>query len=391
MALNPDSVKIANSSDVIVVGAGLFGLTIAERIASQLSKKVTIIEKRDVIGGNAFSYFDDETGIEIHKYGSHLFHTSNERVWEYVNRFTTFTNYRHKVFTKHNGVIYSMPVNLHTLSQFFGKDLSPAEARTLLSNSDVVDTKDYENFEDKAIALIGRELYEAFFKSYTLKQWQVEPRDLSAEIFSRLPVRFNLNGDYFNDTHQGLPTHGYQKWFSRMIEHSNISPLLNTDYFQIRNELDLEQKIVIYTGPVDRYFDFCHGELSWRTLDFEFETVVEEDFQGTSVMNYADTPPLYTRIHEFRHLHPERKYASKQSIIAREFSRKANKSDEPYYPVNSHTDRERMKLYREEIAKEHAVFFGGRLGSYQYLDMHMAIASALTMFENQLFPLLRED
>jgi len=391
MALNPDSVKIANSSDVIVVGAGLFGLTIAERIASQLSKKVAIIEKRDVIGGNAFSYFDDETGIEIHKYGSHLFHTSNERVWEYVNRFTTFTNYRHKVFTKHNGVIYSMPINLHTLSQFFGKDLSPAEARTLLSNNDVVDTKDYENFEDKAIALIGRELYEAFFKSYTLKQWQVEPRDLSAEIFSRLPVRFNLNGDYFNDTHQGLPMHGYQKWFSRMIEHSNISPLLNTDYFQIRNELDLEQKIVIYTGPVDKYFDFCHGELSWRTLDFEFETVVEEDFQGTSVMNYADTPPLYTRIHEFRHLHPERKYASKQSIIAREFSRKANKSDEPYYPVNSHTDRERMKLYREEIAKERAVFFGGRLGSYQYLDMHMAIASALTMFENQLLPLLRED
>ncbi len=391
MALKSDLVRLANSSDVIVVGAGLFGLTVAERIASQLSKKVTIIEKRDVIGGNAFSYFDDKSGIEIHKYGSHLFHTSNERVWEYVNQFTRFTDYKHKVFTKHNGEIYSMPVSLHTLSQFFGKDMSPEEARILLSKDAGIDSKDFENFEDKAIAAVGREIYEAFFKNYTLKQWQVEPKKLPADIFTRLPIRYNLNSEYFNDKHQGLPVDGYQKWFSNMVQNPNINLLMSADYFQIKEELDLAKKVVIYTGPIDRYFDYRHGELSWRTLDFEFESIELEDFQGTSVMNYADAPPFFTRIHEFKHLHPERRYKSNQTVIAREFSRKATKSDEPYYPINSKSDREMLVLYREDMAKEKAVFFGGRLGTYQYLDMHMAIASALTLFENELKSLLEGE
>jgi UDP-galactopyranose mutase len=388
MAAKSDLVRLANASDVIVVGAGLFGLTVAERIASQLSKRVTIIEKRDVIGGNAFSYFDEKSGIEIHKYGSHLFHTSNERVWEYVNQFTRFTDYKHKVFTKHNGVIYSMPISLHTLSQFFGKDMSPEEARILLSKGAKNNSKDFENFEDKAISAVGREIYEAFFKNYTLKQWQVEPKKLPAEIFTRLPIRYNLNSDYFNDSHQGLPADGYQKWFSNMVLNPNINLLMNADYFQIKEKINLAKKVVIYTGPIDRYFDYRYGELSWRTLDFEFESIELEDFQGTSVMNYADAPPLFTRIHEFRHLHPERRYAPNQTVIAREFSRTATKLDEPYYPINSKTDREMLVLYREDMAKEKTVFFGGRLGTYQYLDMHMAIASALTLFENELKPLL---
>jgi UDP-galactopyranose mutase len=391
MALKSDLVRLANSSDVIVVGAGLFGLTVAERIASQLSKKVTVIEKREVIGGNAFSYFDDKSGIEIHKYGSHLFHTSNERVWEYVNQFTRFTDYKHKVFTKYNGVIYSMPISLHTLSQFFGKDMNPQEARILLSKDAAIDSKDFENFEDKAIAAVGREIYEAFFKNYTLKQWQVEPKKLPADIFTRLPIRYNLNNDYFNDKYQGLPVDGYQKWFSNMVQNPNINLLMNADYFQIKEELDLAKKVVIYTGPIDRYFDYRHGELSWRTLDFEFESIELEDFQGTSVMNYADAPPFFTRIHEFKHLHPERRYSLNQTVIAREFSRKATKLDEPYYPINSKEDREMLLLYRADMAKEGAVFFGGRLGTYQYLDMHMAIASALTLFENELVPLLEGD
>ena len=388
MTFNSDSIRLANSCEVIVVGAGLFGLTIAEQIASQLSKKVCIVEKRDVIGGNAYSYFDDNSGIEIHKYGSHLFHTSNERVWEYVNRFTSFTDYKHKVFTKHNGVIYSMPINLHTLSQFFGKDLNPTEARILLGQDTIMNSKGFENFEDKAIAVVGREIYEAFFKSYTLKQWQVEPKQLPAEIFTRLPIRYNLNGDYFNDSYQGLPKDGYQNWFSNMVQNSNIIQLLNTDFFELRDEIDLASKLVVYTGPIDRYFNYSHGELSWRTLDFEFEILQIEDFQGTSVMNYADAPPSFTRIHEFRHLHPERPYPANQTIIAREFSRKASRIDEPYYPINSPRDREILKLYRSEMSNEKGVFFGGRLGTYQYLDMHMAIASALTLFENELRPLL---
>jgi UDP-galactopyranose mutase len=372
--------------DVLVVGSGLFGLTVAERISTETSKKVVIVEKRGEIGGNAYSFFEEGSGIEIHKYGSHLFHTSNKRVWDYVNRFTEFSDYKHRVYTKHSDVIYSMPINLQTLSQFFKRDLSPSQAKELISKPITESTKNFSSFEEKAISQIGPEIYEAFFKNYTLKQWQTPPNELPSEIFSRLPVRFNLNNDYFDDTYQGLPKDGYQSWFSKMLESENIEVFLNTDFFEIKDKFDLSSKLVIYTGPIDRYFDFCHGELSWRTLDFEFESLELDDYQGTSVMNYADMPPSFTRIHEFKHLHPERKYPRGKTIIAREFSRKAEKNDEPYYPINSEPDRQKLARYREEIVKEDRVLFGGRLGSYQYLDMHMAIASALTMFENEIKP-----
>lgn len=378
----------SEEADVVVVGAGLFGLTMAQQIAEKTGKMVWIVEKRDAVGGNAHSYFDDQTNIEVHKFGSHLFHTSNQRVWDYVNRFTEFTSYKHKVFSKHKGVIYSMPINLHTLSQFFGEDFSPQKARESITRSTNNANSAYQNFEEKAIASIGVEIYEAFFKNYTLKQWQTPPSELPPEIFSRLPVRFNLDNAYFDDTYQGLPKDGYHKWFSKMIDSPKIRLLLNTDFFLIRDQIDLQGKLIIYTGPIDRYFDFKYGELSWRTLDFEFETLPIEDFQGTSVMNYADSPPLFTRIHEFKHLHPERSYSTSQTIIAREFSRKAEKNDEPYYPVHSDYDRGVLAKYRKVAEEEKGVFFGGRLGTYQYLDMHMAIASALTLFDNKIFPLL---
>jgi UDP-galactopyranose mutase len=386
MALNPESLAVAKNANVIVVGAGLFGLTVAERIASETSKRVVIVEKRSDIGGNAFSYTDPKTGIEVHKFGSHLFHTSNERVWDYVNRFTKFTDYRHRVFTKHNGAVYSMPINLHTLSIFFGKDLDPSGARDLVESKSVNKSEKFASFEEKAISLLGLEIYEAFFKNYTLKQWQTDPQLLPPEVFSRLPIRYNFNTNYFDDTHQGLPVNGYQYWFSKMVESRNIDILLDTDFFELKGIVDIGAKLVIYTGPIDRYFNYCHGELSWRTLDFEFENLQIDDFQGTSVMNYADFPPKYTRIHEFKHLHPERNYLKDSTVIAREFSRKAERSDEPYYPINSPQDRQKLALYRDEIAKQKGVLFGGRLGSYQYLDMHMAIASALNMFENEILP-----
>lgn len=386
MQLAPNLENAVSHAEVVIVGSGLFGLTIAERIASQTSKRVAVVEKRSEIGGNAFSYFDSKTGIEIHKYGSHLFHTSNERVWEYVNSFTKFSNYRHKVFTKHNGTIYSIPINLHTLSQFFGLDLDPSAAREMLSRTRLNTQEEITNFEDKAISAVGLEIYEAFFKNYTKKQWQTDPHLLPSEVFSRLPIRLDLNSDYFDDKYQGLPEEGYGAWFAKMVDSPQIEVVLNTDYFDLKREMDLSEKLIVYTGPVDRYFNYSHGELSWRTLDFEYEQLDVPDFQGTAVMNYADIPPTYTRIHEFKHLHPERKYSSSETIIAREFSRKAESSDEPYYPVNSPEDRRILNLYRNEIEKEEGVFFGGRLGSYQYLDMHMAIASALSVFENQIFP-----
>ena len=376
-------------TDLVIVGSGFFGLTIAERAATEFGMKVQVIDRRDHIGGNAFSEDDPTTGIEVHKYGAHLFHTSNERVWEYVNRFTAFTSYQHKVYTNHNGVVYPLPVNLGTINQFFGAAYSPVEARDLIaSQAGEFDTKSAANLEEKAISLIGRPLYEAFIRDYTAKQWQTDPTELPAEVISRLPVRYNYDNRYFNDTHEGLPVDGYTAWIERMADHPNIDVKLSTDFFDESQPINKSATVgnvpVVYTGPVDRYFDHSAGELSWRTLDFEREVVEVGDYQGTSVMNYADASVPYTRIHEFRHFHPEREYPADKTIIMREFSRFADRGDEPYYPVNTPHDRAALLAYRDLQEGEHDVFFGGRLGTYQYLDMHMAIGSALSMWSNRL-------
>ncbi|MCS4490127.1 UDP-galactopyranose mutase [Corynebacterium sp. ES2775-CONJ] len=383
--------------DVIVVGSGLFGLTVAERAASQLNKKVLIIERRDHIGGNAYSVAEPETGIEIHKYGAHLFHTSNKRVWEYVNQFTSFTNYQHRVFAMHKGQAYQFPMGLGLISQFFGKYFSPDEARALIAEQAAeIKSEDAKNLEEKAISLIGRPLYEAFIRDYTAKQWQTDPKDLPAGNITRLPVRYNFNNRYFNDTYEGLPTDGYAAWLERMADHPNIDVRLNTDWFEVRDEVRAAspKALVVYTGPVDRYFDYREGALGWRTLDFETEVLETGDFQGTPVMNYNDAEFPFTRIHEFRHFHPERdnQYPQDKTVIMREYSRFAEAGDEPYYPINTPADREMLLKYREHVARETAenkVYFGGRLGTYQYLDMHMAIASALTLFDNVISPALR--
>ncbi|MDO5721659.1 MAG: UDP-galactopyranose mutase [Actinomycetaceae bacterium] len=377
--------------DIVVVGSGLFGLTIARQCAEELQLRVAIVERRSHIGGNAYSHFDEETGIEVHTYGAHLFHTSNKRVWDYVNRFTTFTNYVHRVLTTVDGQVYPMPVNLGTINQFFQAAYSPDEARALIREQ-ASEVKDSEvtDFESKGISLVGRPLFEAFFKGYTAKQWQTDPKKLPASIVSRLPVRYNYNTRYFNDTWEGLPTEGYAAFLERMADHPLIDVHLETDFFDQSQPLSKDQVVgkipVVYTGPLDRYFDYSEGELTWRTLDFEVEVVDTGDYQGTSVMNYGDEQVPYTRIHEFRHFHPERDYPSDKTVIAREYSRFADRQDEPYYPVNTEVDRERLQKYRALAQSEDQVFFGGRLGTYQYLDMHMAIASALSMWDNQLQP-----
>jgi UDP-galactopyranose mutase len=381
--------------DLVVVGSGFFGLTIAERAATELGLKVLVIDRRPHIGGNAYSVADPETGIEVHQYGAHLFHTSNQTVWDYVNRFTRFTNYQHKVYTNHDGVVFPLPVNLGTINQFFQAAYSPDEARALIAEQAAeYDTKSAANLEEKGISLIGRPLYEAFIRDYTAKQWQTDPTELPAEVISRLPVRYNYDNRYFNDTWEGLPVDGYTAWLEAMADHPNIEVRLDTDFFDASQPINkaavVGQAPVVYTGPIDRYFDYSEGALSWRTLDFEQEVLPIGDFQGTPVMNYADADVPYTRIHEFRHFHPERtNYPSDKTIIMREFSRFATRDDEPYYPVNTADDRAGLLRYRELQAGEPDVYFGGRLGTYQYLDMHMAIASALTMFSNKLEPALR--
>ncbi|MEV0082353.1 UDP-galactopyranose mutase [Saccharopolyspora sp. NPDC050642] len=380
--------------DLIVVGSGFFGLTIAERAATQLDKRVLVLDRRDHIGGNAYSEAEPETGIEVHRYGAHLFHTSNKRVWDYVNQFTEFTDYQHRVFTKYQGQIYSFPMNLGLLGQFFGRSFTPDEAKALVAEqASEIDTADAQNLEEKAISLIGRPLYEAFVRGYTAKQWQTDPKELPAAVISRLPVRYNFNNRYFNDSFEGLPVDGYTAWLQKMADHDNIEVRLSTDFFDVRAELPADVPVV-FTGPLDRYFDYVEGELGWRTLDFETEVVPTGDFQGTSVMNYADQEVPYTRIHEFRHFHPERDYYPKdKTVVVREYSRAAESGDEPYYPINTPEDRRKLEAYRDLAkmeAKERKVVFGGRLGTYKYLDMHMAIGSALSMFDNKIAPYFTE-
>jgi UDP-galactopyranose mutase len=375
--------------DLVVVGSGFFGLTIAERTATELDKRVLVLERRSHLGGNAYSEPEPETGIEIHRYGAHLFHTSNVRVWEYVNRFTSFTGYQHRVFARVGDQVYAFPLNLALINQFFGRAHTPDEARALIAEqADEIDTASARNLEEKAISLIGRPLYEAFVKGYTAKQWQTDPRDLDAAIITRLPVRYTYDNRYFNDTFEGLPVDGYTAWLEKMADHPNIDVRLDVDFFDVRDGIPAGTPVV-YTGALDRYFDHSEGELGWRTLDFDLEVVPTGDFQGTSVVNYNDPDVPFTRILEFRHMHPEREYPKDKTVIVREYSRFATSGDEPYYPINTPDDRAKLQRYRELARKETAnanVLFGGRLGTYKYLDMHMAIGSALTMFDNRIAP-----
>lgn len=382
-----DILESIRKSDLIVVGSGFFGLTVANQAAKD-GHKVMIIERRSHPGGNAWSYRESSSGIEVHKYGSHLFHTSNERVWKYVHNFTRFNTYQHSVWTRLGNQTLSMPINLSTIQSFYRKILSPSEARDLIkeevARSGILEP---QNLEEKAISLIGRPLYEALIRGYTQKQWETDPVLLPAEIITRLPVRYNFDARYFSDTWEGLPLDGYHAWIEKMLDHENINLVLSVDYQSVRAEVPSDTQVV-YTGPVDEYFNFAHGRLSWRTLDFETEVLEIEDYQGASVVNFADVSIPYTRIHEYRHLHPERRLEVKKTVISREFSRFAGPEDEPYYPINTSQDRLKLERYRGLAKDLPNVTFGGRLGTYQYLDMHMAIASALTKYESEIGPRL---
>lgn len=370
-----------NGLQYLVVGAGFFGAVMAERIANDLRQKVLVVDKRSHIGGNSYSAPDPVTGIECHCYGSHIFHTSNRTVWEYITRFTDFNSYRHKVLTRYQGRTFIMPINLSTINSLYSLDLSPEEAARFIREEaarEGITTP--VNLEEKAISLIGRPLYEAFIRGYTIKQWQTDPRELPESIITRLPVRCGHHYDYFDDRWQGIPWDGYGELFERMLDHPLIEVRLNTDYFAIRDQVP-ETCRVIYTGPIDRFFDYRYGVLGWRTLRFERETVETGDYQGTTVMNYADPEVPYTRIHEFRHYHPERTgYPADRSVIYREYSLSCGREDDPYYPINTAQDRDTYELYRRDGELLPNVLFGARLGTYRYLDMDKVIEQALEMY-----------
>jgi UDP-galactopyranose mutase len=373
--------------DICIVGAGFFGATIAERVANELGRRVLIIERRSHIGGNAYSEIDGSTGIEVHKYGAHLFHTPNREVWDYLHRFTSFTNYTHRVFASHKNQVYALPINLATICQFFGRHFTPDEARALIKEqAGELGGKAPENLEEKAISLIGRPLYEAFIRGYTAKQWQTDPRDLPEAIITRLPVRYTFDNRYFNDPYEGLPVNGYTAIFEKMLRHDLIDIRLGIDFFDIKESLSARMPVV-YTGPIDRYFEYRAGELGWRTLDFEEDVRPVGDFQGTSVMNYSDENVPYTRILEFRHFHPERDYQREKTIIVREYSRFASRNDEPYYPIDTPADKRTYLAYKALAEEMPNVIFAGRLGTYRYLDMHQAIGAALKCFSSTILHL----
>ncbi len=369
--------------DYLVVGSGLYGSVLAERIANDADATVLVLEKRSHIGGNCYSKIDEETGIEYHQYGTHIFHTSSPKVWKYITQFTEFNGYHHQVLTSWRNKVYQMPINLETINSFFNLNLKPYEVGDFLEKEIAKENITHpKNLEEKAISLIGRNLYEAFIKGYTMKQWGKPPTELPASIITRLPVRFNYNEDYFLDARwQGIPKDGYTKIFERLLNSKNIDVELNCDYFEHRNDFRPRKKI-IFTGPIDCYFDYEYGRLDWRSVKFEKAVVEVEDYQGTSVMNFADSDVPYTRIHEPKHLHTERRYSKKNSLLFYESS--ISDSENPYYPIKSERNQNLFSKYKALAQEETRLVIGGRLGDYAYYDMDKTIAAALHCYEHKI-------
>ncbi|MEI8011531.1 MAG: UDP-galactopyranose mutase [Candidatus Omnitrophota bacterium] len=367
----------------IVVGAGFFGATLAERIASVLGEAVVVLEKRPHVGGNSFSSPDALTGIDVHRYGSHIFHTRTERVWQYINQFSSFNDYRHQVYTVHGDRVYPMPINLNTINRFFGTTLMPEDVPAFLAGQvDAIPVP--RNFEEKALGCVGRRLYEAFIKGYTRKQWGCDPSQLPADILARLPLRMTADNLYFDDQYQGIPVDGYGKLFEKMLAHPKIEVRLGVDFRQVKSFIP-EDAVIIYTGPIDRFFDYRFGLLGWRGLEFKEEILPQDDFQGNAVINYADETVAYTRIHEFKHYHPEKKGCfSGKTVIYKEYPVAAGQEDDPYYPMNRPADQAVLALYRQEALRHPRVIFGGRLGGYAYLDIDRTISQALAVFDARL-------
>jgi len=367
------------NTDFLIVGSGFYGSVLAERIASILKKKVLVIDKRNHIGGNCYSEFDKTTNIEYHKYGTHIFHTSNKKVWDYINQFTKFNNYKHQVLTNHRNKIYQMPINLETINSFFNKNLNPVEAQKFLKQLTKKQNWKPENFEEKAISQIGEKLYKAFIKNYTIKQWGIDPKKLPASIFNRLPIRFNYNEDYFNNSDfQGIPLNGYTQIFKNLLYSKKITTLLNCDYFKIKEKINVKYS-TIYTGPIDQYFNYKFGILDWRSVKFKKTIFNCDDYQGNSVINYPDLKFKHTRIHEPKHLHAERRHLDNRTLVIKEYSYQDHKN--PYYPINNENNKKLISAYKKLAKKEKNVLFGGRLADYAYYDMDMTISAALKKFE----------
>lgn len=355
---------------ILIVGAGLSGAVIGRELADA-GYRVEIIDSRNHIGGNCHTMRDEATGVMVHIYGPHIFHTDDTEVWDYVNGFQTFMPYKNRVKTTSGGQVYSLPINLHTINQFFGKTFRPDEARAFLEDQGDKTITDPQTFEEQALRFVGRDLYEAFFKGYTQKQWGCSPTELPASILKRLPVRFNYEDNYFFHKYQGMPETGYTEMIEHILDHPDIAVTLETSFRRDQTEGFAH---VFYSGPLDGYFDYELGRLGYRTLDFERFTY-DGDYQGCAVMNYGDVSVPYTRITEHKHFSPWEEHAG--SVCYREFSRACEADDIPYYPIRLVEEKAQLADYVARAEQEAGVTFVGRLGTYRYLDMDVTIREAL--------------
>ena len=368
--------------DYIVAGAGVFGAVVAERLASH-GHAVLVVEKRNHIAGNIYSYTDEETGIEIHKYGSHIFHPELDEVWDYITRFTEFNDYTHTVNTRYQGKLYPMPINLDTINLLYGTNMDADEAEKFVAaeaeKSGITDPK---NFEEKGLSLVGEKLYTAFLKGYTEKQWNTSATNLSAEILKRIPVRFSHDNRYFiTAKHQGIPKDGYTKMVKNILDHDLIEVRTNTSFQDIADQIKPEAK-VIYCGQVDQLMDYSLGVLPWRSLRFEEERT--EDTLGQAVINEADPDVPYTRSHDYKYyqIHQPEVIEQKACYICREYPADFEKGGEVYYPVNNDESEALYQKYVEAVKEKYPnIILGGRLGAYRYWDMDIAIKNALDLAE----------
>jgi UDP-galactopyranose mutase len=355
---------------IAIVGAGFSGAVIANQLA-QAGYTVEVFESRSHVAGNCHSERDAETGVMLHVYGPHIFHTDNERAWEFVNRYAEFKPYVNRVKAITKGQVFTLPINLLTINQFFNKTMGPAEAEEFLASLGDKSIVDPQTFEEQALRFVGRELYEAFFKTYTVKQWGLEPSELPASILKRLPVRFNYDDNYFSHKYQGMPAEGYTALVENIIKVPGVTVHLNTRFDP---DLKSEYEHVFYSGPIDAWFKHAEGRLPYRTLDFETFRATG-DYQGNAVINYCDDAQPYTRITEHKHFSPWEKH--EKTICYKEYSRLCEEKDIPYYPIRLARDKQQLELYVNLAKKEPNVTFVGRLGTYRYLDMDVTINEAL--------------
>ena len=364
----------------LIVGAGFSGAVLANQLATQLDCTIDVWDERSHVAGNCHTKRDAETNVMVHEYGPHIFNTDKKEIWDFVNSFVEFKPFINRVKANYKGNIYSLPVNLHTINQFFNKSFRPEEAKVFIEGLGDKSITDPQSFEEQALKFLGKDLYHAFFYGYTKKQWGCEPSELPASILKRLPVRFNYNDNYYNNIYQGIPVNGYTELVEKLLDSPKINITLNKK-FSYSSELLSTYNHIFYTGPIDAFFDYKFGRLGYRTVTFEKHTA-DGDYQGNAVINYCDETVPYTRVHEHKHFAPWEEH--EKTVYFKEFSKETSENDIPYYPKRLEKDKIMLDEYRTEAIQSSNISFLGRLATYRYMDMHHVIGEALNFAQSFL-------